>query len=148
MDMVRSGLLDPSSLPTPSQTQVINDYPNYEEVPLAIYAGMPQWLKDVCGLTTPAIPSDGKATILHVAGTAPVEAGTSVASFTMPYAQILRSRSAVRDRSHFLGWRCRPFEDGNGRQEKKFLHRLFYVSARLPRCTMSVIMVEALIVLL
>jgi len=89
VDMVRSGLLDPASLPVPSQTDVINQEPSFREVPAPVYAGIPQWLKDLCGLSTPAIPNDGKAMILQVAGSVPVEPGTAFSSFSMPYAQIV-----------------------------------------------------------
>jgi hypothetical protein len=90
VDLVRSGLLHPSSLPVPSQTGVITQTPSFREIPQPVYDGMPIELKALCGLLDgPELPNDGKATILHVAGTVPVEPGTAVQEFTLNYGLLV-----------------------------------------------------------
>ena len=94
-DLVRSGLLDASSLPTPALTGVINSAPSFRTIPQMIYNGLPDGLKVLCGLppgpsSVPVpIPNDGKARILCVAGEAPVEDESVSQEFTLEYNQVV-----------------------------------------------------------
>jgi hypothetical protein len=89
-DLLRSGLLD-AAHPV-EQTAPINDAPAYHQIPDFIYNSLPP---DLIGLIGgPAAPvqggvgvaTDGRATILHLAGRAP-NAGPRREHFTIQYAQ-------------------------------------------------------------
>jgi hypothetical protein len=93
-DMIRSGLLDPASMP-PQQTDAITQAPSFRTIPAAIYNGLPEELKAATGLPPgPAssdvpIPNDGRATILHVTGEPSPRVGSSADRFTLNYGQII-----------------------------------------------------------
>jgi hypothetical protein len=93
-DLERSGLLDPGSVP-PTQTDVINAEPFYHDIPDAIYKRIPDELKVLAGLTPGStgapvpISTDGKATILHLVQSVPVEAETRVQSFIVEFDQVI-----------------------------------------------------------
>ncbi len=91
-DLVRSGLLD-SATPL-SQTGMLHDAPTFREIPPFIYNALPAELVGlVGGPPQPAsagvgIPTDGRATVLHLAGRAP-RAGNRSQSFTITYDQVV-----------------------------------------------------------
>ncbi len=93
VDLMRSGLLDPN-LPF-IQSDPINAAPSFREIPAVIYNGLPEELKVYIGgplgqVTDPVpILTDGKATILNVAGTAPIVPGLFQQSFVKTYEQII-----------------------------------------------------------
>jgi len=95
VDFVRSGLLDPSSLPEPQTTGLINEAPDWREIPKVIYNGIPDGLKVVLGYTPGdasgpvPIPNDGYATILHLKHAVPVERGTVTQSLTVNFEQMV-----------------------------------------------------------
>jgi hypothetical protein len=72
-------------------TGVINAEPTYREIPAPIYNGLPDELKAYIGgplgqVTEPVpIPTDGKATILNLAGAAPIVPATVTQDFTLTY---------------------------------------------------------------
>ena len=90
-DLVRSGLL----ASPPVSTGVINQAPSFRAIPVAIYNGMPEELKAACGLppgptTDPVpIPSDGEATILHLAAGASVEPERRTETLTVQFDQFI-----------------------------------------------------------
>ena len=93
VDMIRSGLLDPS---TPYQpTDVINEAPSFRTIPDVIYNGLPEELKAAIGgpagtVSAPVpILNDGRATILHVAGEPTGTRGDFSQSFTLTYNQVI-----------------------------------------------------------
>jgi hypothetical protein len=93
VDLIRSGLLDPTTPPTPSGG--INQAPSYREIPPFIYNELPPELKDYVGgplgpVETPVgIPNDGSATILRIAGTAPRVMGARHQAFALTYDQVI-----------------------------------------------------------
>jgi hypothetical protein len=95
VDFIRSGLLDPAN--PMGSTGVINAAPSYREIPAVIYNGLPDELKMlVLGPGFPEhvdapvpIPSDGSATILNLAGAAPIVPGISTQSFVLNYEQVV-----------------------------------------------------------
>lgn len=107
VDMIRSGLLDPS---TPYQlTDVINGAPTFRDIPKQIYDGIPDELKVPLGLPpgpaagpTVLIPSDGRATIFNVTGEAPLQPGTLTQSFTIQYNQIIPKPLCSEDPSEYV----------------------------------------------
>jgi len=93
VDMIRSGLLDPT---TPyALSDVINDAPSFRTIPEAIYNGLPAELKALTGgpagdASSPVpIGNDGRATILNVTGNAPLTAAPFAQSFTLSYNQVV-----------------------------------------------------------
>jgi hypothetical protein len=78
-----------------AQTAVINDAPSYHEIPEHIYNGVPDAIKIFCDLppgptSTPvAIPTDGKATIVFVTESVPIESGSKTETVTMSYDQMV-----------------------------------------------------------
>lgn len=92
-DFMRSGLLDPANPPV--QTDIINMAGTYHEIPKIIYDPIPDPIKILCGLPPgPAagpvgIPTDGRATILYVTGSVPVEPGTRTENYVMGYDQMV-----------------------------------------------------------
>ena len=90
---MRSGLLDPAN--PMMQTDIISATPSHHEIPEQIYNGVPDEIKILCGLppgpaTEPVpIPTDGKATILFVTGSAPIEPGTKTETYVMTYDQMV-----------------------------------------------------------
>ncbi|UCH84490.1 MAG: hypothetical protein JSW50_02015 [Candidatus Latescibacterota bacterium] len=92
-DFVRSGLLDPGT--PPFQTDVINEFPSYHDIPEMIYNGIPDEIKIMCGLepgpaSSPVpIPTDGKATVLYVTGSVPTVTGTRTETLVMAYDQMI-----------------------------------------------------------
>jgi hypothetical protein len=94
-DLVRSGLLDASSLPMPGKTDMITEVPSWRTIPDMVYNGVPDEIKVLCGLppgpaTAPVpIPNDGQATILCVEGTVPITPDESIADFVVSYDQVV-----------------------------------------------------------
>jgi hypothetical protein len=94
-DLVRSGLLDPTN--PMGSTGVINATPSYRTIPAPIYNGLPDDLKYlILGPGFPSyvddpvpIPSDGTATILNLAGAAPIATGLATQSFVYNYEQVI-----------------------------------------------------------
>lgn len=91
-DLVRTGLLDAT---TPmADTPVISQTPTFRNIPDYIYGPMPMDLKMLIfngnppNEASPGILSDGKATILHLAGSAPITPGTVTDAFTLQYGQL------------------------------------------------------------
>jgi hypothetical protein len=89
VDFIRSGLLDPTMPFVP--TGVINATPTYREIPAPVYNGLPDELRAYIGgplgqVTEPVpIPTDGKATVLNLAGAAAIVPGTVAQDFTLTY---------------------------------------------------------------
>lgn len=90
-DLVRSGLL----ANPPVSTGVINQAPSFRAIPVTIYNGMPEAVKAACSLppgpaTTPVpIPSDGEATVLHLAAGAPVKMEKHTETLTVQFDQFI-----------------------------------------------------------
>lgn len=90
-DFVRSGLLGAAPQKTPS----INPAPGYREIPSVIYNGLPAELKFMIGgpqqNVTAGVPigTDGTATILTLAGAAPLVAETRAEPTTLAYNQVI-----------------------------------------------------------
>jgi len=93
VDMLRTGLLDPS-LPY-TQSEIINSAPSFREIPAMIYNGLPEDLKFYIGaplgpVSDPVpIAADGRATILNVAVAQPVVGGSFTQDFVMNYEQVV-----------------------------------------------------------
>lgn len=93
VDFLRSGLLDPN-LPF-AQSGLINAAPSFREIPAVIYNGIPEELKVYIGgplgqVSEPVpILTDGRATILNIAGGAPIIPGSFVQSFVKTYEMIM-----------------------------------------------------------
>jgi hypothetical protein len=93
VDMIRSGLLDPATPYAPSD--VINDVPSFRTIPDVIYNGLPEDLKAAIGgpagsVSAPVpIGNDGRATIFHVTGNAPLQVAPFAQSFTLNYDQVI-----------------------------------------------------------
>jgi hypothetical protein len=91
VDLVRSGLL--GAAPAPSD--IINEVGAFREIPPFIYNELPADLKMfIGGPTGPVdapvgIPTDGRATVLNLAGTAPAVTGPRVQQFTLNYDQVI-----------------------------------------------------------
>lgn len=91
VDLVRSGLLGAM----PDSTDVITATPTFRTIPAPIFNGLPDALKVALRLPTGQsatdvpIPNDGMATILTVAGAAPVAAGTWSQAFDLPFGQLI-----------------------------------------------------------
>jgi hypothetical protein len=94
VDFLRSGLLDPSSLP-PQTTGVVNQAPTWREIPKIIYDGIPDGIKMILGYAPGPtsgpfpMPNDGHATILHLKDAVPVEQGTAAQAFTVNFDQVV-----------------------------------------------------------
>jgi hypothetical protein len=93
VDMLRSGLLDPT---TPYQaSDVINETPSFRAIPEVIYNGLPEELKAAiggpAGTASAPVPltNDGRATILHVAGEPTPRTGDFAERFTLTYNQVI-----------------------------------------------------------
>lgn len=93
VDLIRSGLLDPS---TPYQpTDAITQVPSFRTIPEVIYDGLPEDLKVAIGgppgsVSGPVpIANDGRATILHVTGEPAPQTGTFADQFTLQYEQMI-----------------------------------------------------------
>jgi hypothetical protein len=93
VDLIRSGLLEPLTPPTPSGP--INQAPTFREIPPFIYNELPIELKVFIGgplapVDAPVgIPTDGSATILRLAGTAPAVLGARQQQYTLLYDQVI-----------------------------------------------------------
>lgn len=93
VDFIRSGLLDPN-LPF-LQSEQINAAPSFREIPAMIYNGIPDELKVYIGgplgqVTDPVpILTDGRATILNIAGAAPIVAGSFPQTLTFNYQMVM-----------------------------------------------------------
>jgi len=93
VDLMRTGLLDPSLPAVPSG--VISAAPSFRTIPAIIYNGIPGELVALIGgppqpvTTDVPIANDGVATILNVAGSVPVAAGSWSRSATVVYDQIV-----------------------------------------------------------
>jgi len=92
-DLARSGLLDPSH---PYEvTDAINPAPGFRTIPSVIYNQLPpELLGALGGPATPVsqdvpIPTDGHATMLHLARHADPVTGTRTQSFTLQYQQVI-----------------------------------------------------------
>jgi hypothetical protein len=94
VDMMRTGLLDPASIPPP-QTDVITPAPSFRTIPEVIYKGLPEELKAAIGgpaesASAPVpILNDGRASILHVLGEPGARAGSVDDRFTLTYGQVI-----------------------------------------------------------
>src|SRR5262249_56992811 len=93
VDMIRSGLLDPT---TPYiLSDAINEAPSFRTIPEAIYNGLPAELKALTGgpagdASSPVpIGNDGRAAILNVTGEAPLQPAAFAQSFTLTYDQVI-----------------------------------------------------------
>jgi hypothetical protein len=90
-DFVRSGLL----ATVPTATALINDAPSFREIPVAIYNGLPEGVKQLIGgpagqVTNPVpIPSDGSGTIVHVGQEVPVLTDQDSQAFTIQFQQFI-----------------------------------------------------------
>jgi hypothetical protein len=93
VDLIRSGLLEPSTPPTPSVP--INEAPSFREIPPFIYNELPVEMKGFIGgplgpVDTPVgIPTDGNATILRLAGSATPVLGPRAQQYTLLYDQVV-----------------------------------------------------------
>jgi hypothetical protein len=95
VDMMRSGLLDPSMPLMPSGP--IHAAPTFREIPAVIYNGLPPELQQlVLGPGAPpqvtdpvGIPTDGQATIFQLATAVPIPPGSWNQSFTLTYQQVV-----------------------------------------------------------
>jgi len=105
-DLVRSGLLDPSVPMQPSGT--ISATPSFRAIPAVIYNGIPDELIALIGgppkpvSQDVPIPSDGSATILNVAGVAPIEPGTWSRSAAVDFEQVVPKPFCVTGPGDFL----------------------------------------------
>lgn len=92
VDLLRSGLVDPSSL---AQSGPINAAPSFREIPPVIYNGLPAEIRQYIGgpienVTSPVpILTNGSATILNLAGAAPIVPTIVTETFTLTYQQII-----------------------------------------------------------
>ncbi len=89
-DLVRSGLLD-ADVPMMS-TGLINQPGGFGEIPVEIYNMLPPELTELIGTPPPVdnpvpIPTDGEATILNLAQSAPLVSGEFTNSITIDYDQ-------------------------------------------------------------
>lgn len=90
VDFIRSGLL----AAPPQQTGFINEAP-YKEIPAIIYNGLPVELRAAIGgplgdVSSPVpIGTDGRATILSLAGSVLGESGVTPEEFTINFAQVI-----------------------------------------------------------
>jgi len=92
-DLLRSGLLDPAH---PFDTSdPLNQAPGFRTIPSVIYNQLPaELIGAVGGPATPVssdvpIPTDGRATILHLARHAEPVTGAKTQSFTLQYEQVI-----------------------------------------------------------
>lgn len=83
LDFARTGLLGAA----PALTDVINDEPTYGEIPALIYNGMPADLRALVG--GPQIPSDGRATLLTLAGSVDGQPLVARQRFVVGFDQVL-----------------------------------------------------------
>lgn len=92
VDFLRSGLLDPSLPLMP--TEQINPSP-FREIPAVIYNGLPVELRAAIGgplgnVTDPVpIKTDGKATLLNLAGSVPRSPGVFQQEFVINFNQVI-----------------------------------------------------------
>ena len=92
VDLIRTGLLDPSS--PLGMTDQINASP-FRAIPAVIYNGLPGDLRGVIGgpaadqTADVPIQNDGHATVFNVAGIAPQRAGTALQDFTVQFNQVI-----------------------------------------------------------
>lgn len=92
-DLLRTGLLDPAAPALP--TGPINAAPAFREIPAEIYNLLPPELAALTGgpaqpvAEAVPLPSDGRGTILDLAGAAPVSPGSWTASATIDFAQLV-----------------------------------------------------------
>ncbi|HSJ62483.1 MAG TPA: hypothetical protein VK922_01135 [Gemmatimonadaceae bacterium] len=91
VDFVRSGLLGAA----PASTAPINDAPTFRTIPAPIYNGVPVPLRvaiagPVDNVSGPVgIGTDGRATILTLAGSVPLLAGEDVDDLVITYGQVV-----------------------------------------------------------
>jgi hypothetical protein len=83
LDFARTGLLGAA----PELTGVINATPSYGTIPPEIYGGMPADLKALVG--GPDIPSDGRATLLTLAGSVDGEPLVARSTFVVEFNQMI-----------------------------------------------------------
>ena len=92
-DLMRSGLLDPLAPAYPSD--VIYSAPTYRDIPPFIYNELPPELRALIGgpmgdVTAPVeMPSDGRATIVNLAGAAEPAYGLVTDTFTIDFDQAI-----------------------------------------------------------
>ena len=92
VDMIRSGLLDPSN--PLGQTDAINASP-FRTIPAVIYNGLPGDLRSVIGgpaadqTADVPIQNDGHATVFNVTGAAQQAAGTVLQDFIVQFNQVI-----------------------------------------------------------
>jgi hypothetical protein len=90
-DLVRAGLLASA----PGSTGPISPAPGFRTIPPAIYNGVPDGLKMICGLptghsATPVpIPTNGAATVLKLGSSVALPSETQDQEFTLQYHQIV-----------------------------------------------------------
>lgn len=105
VDMVRSGLLGAA----PESTGVINAAPSYREIPDVIFNLLPDDLKIlITGSSDPVaapvpLVSDGMATVLTVAGTAPPVTGDLVQTLSIPFYQVIPRPFCSRGPADWVG---------------------------------------------
>ena len=91
VDLVRSGLLGAP----PGATDVFTAAPTFRTIPAPVFNGLPDALKAALDLplgpspTDVAIPNDGRATVLTVAGAVPVVADSRSEAFEIPFGQLI-----------------------------------------------------------
>jgi hypothetical protein len=83
LDFMRTGLLGAA----PALTDMINATPSYREIPAVIYNGMPADLRALVG--GPQIPSDGRATLLTLAGSVDGQPLVARTQFVVDFDQVL-----------------------------------------------------------
>jgi hypothetical protein len=91
-DLVRSGLLDPTTPMLP--TGPINQAGGFGEIPPEIYNMLPPELTEIVGTAAPVaapvpIPTDGEGTILNLTQVAPLISGEFTNSITIDYDQFV-----------------------------------------------------------
>ena len=92
-DMMRTGLLNPDTDLMPSDQ--ITPTPGFRTIIPAVYNGLPQALLDIVGGPEPpveepvAIPNDGFAMIIHLAGPATVTSGETSSMATIEFGQFV-----------------------------------------------------------
>lgn len=91
VDFIRSGLLGAA----PTSTALINDAPSFGTIPAVIYNGVPVPLRAAIGgplgNQTAAVPiaSDGRATVLALAGAVEVTASQTVEELVITFGQVV-----------------------------------------------------------
>ncbi len=91
VDLVRTGLLGTA----PGGSGLLHPVPTFREIPAVIYNGLPPELRAIAegpagNVAAPVgIPNSGFATLLHVAGSAPIVPETTRQSFTIAFDQVI-----------------------------------------------------------